>query len=150
MAATYRRTWWVAAVALFLPLSLVGAAHASASNWTVAISKTAPALAQSLDLQPPANIDATCTAPALDRTITVSWTSVAHATSYTVYESTTSATAGFSAVATGVTGTSWTTGTLKKGTYWYTVAVVVGPSTWTSPMSAPTPGRTIGTSTRCA
>ena len=85
-----------------------------------------------------------------DRRITVSWSAVTSATSYVVYQSTTSPTSGFSIVVSGVTATSWSTDTLKKGTYWYAIAAVVGSPNWVSSMSPPTPPRTIDANPRCS
>ena len=78
--------------------------------------------ALTLDLTPPAptGVTATCTS-SLATTVDVSWTAVPEATTYTVDESTTSATAGYAAAATGVTGTSWTSPSLTTGEYWFEV-----------------------------
>lgn len=148
MAATYRRNR-VAAIAAFLTVSIVAGPHAHASSWNVVATANPTGLAQALTPQPPATVTATCPAPLTDRTITVSWSSADPATSYVVYRSTTSATDGFTAIATGVTSTTWTDAALKKGTYWYAVATVAGSSTWISSMSNPTDARTIGASPRC-
>lgn len=150
MAATFRARL-VAAIALLLLISGAGldCSRAHASTWIVGTAHNATGLAKSVDLQPPGTVTAACTSPLTDRTITVTWSEVSHATSYVVYESTTSATAGFSAVATDVTATTWTTATLKKATYWYAVAAVVGSSAWLSPMSSATAPRTIGGTPRC-
>lgn len=57
-------------------------------------------------------------------------------TSYSVYDSTTSATAIFTLVASGVTGTSWTSGALSNNTnYWFEVAALIG-TNWASATSA--------------
>lgn len=136
----------IAAVIALLAGSLRSALPAdAASAWTVGLGTgTAQAHAQALNA--PTNVTATCTNPTLVRTITVSWTAVTHA-SYTIYQSTTSATTGYSAVATGVSTTSWTSGTLTANkTYWYEAAAVIG-TNWTSPNSSPTTGRTIRSST---
>ena len=148
MAATYRRNW-VAVIAFVVAASIVGNPHANASSWTVRTATNSAALAHSVDLDPPSTVTATCTEALVARVITVSWSTVEHASSYVVYQSTTSATTGYSVVATDVTTTSWITATLKKGTYWYAVAAVVGSSAWTSPMSAPTQARTIDANPRC-
>jgi hypothetical protein len=68
------------------------------------------------------------------KTVNVSWSAVTHAASYTVQQSTTSATAGFSNAVSGVTATNWTTGTLSNGSYWYSVVAVAG--NWSSTVSA--------------
>jgi hypothetical protein len=149
MAAAHLRNR-VAAVALLMPVALAAAPHAHASTWTLTATARPTGVAHSLSPQPPASVAASCPAPATDRTITVSWSSVSHATSYVVYRSTTSATAGFSEAATGITTTTWTDIALKKGTYWYAVATVAGSSTWISPMSDPSAARTIGATPRCS
>jgi hypothetical protein len=149
-AATHPRRGVAAVALLLLIVTTLAAPRAHASTWIVTTANSASGLAKSIELQPPDEVTATCTAPLTDRSITVTWNAVSDATSYVVYESTTSATGGFSAVATDLTATSWTSGTLKKETYWYAVAVVVGSSTWISPMSAATAARTIATTPRCS
>jgi hypothetical protein len=78
--------------------------------------------ALTLSLTPPAptGVTATCTS-SLATTVDVSWTAVPQASTYTVDESTTSATTGYTAAATGVTGTSWTSPSLTTGDYWFEV-----------------------------
>lgn len=148
MAATYRRNL-VAAIASAVVLSVVGGPHANASMWTVKTAGNAPALARSLDPQPPDTVTAFCADAVVTRVVDVSWSAVDYATSYVVYQSTTSATAGFSVVASDVTSTNWLSPPLKKGTYWYAVAAVAGAPTWISLMSDPTEARTITTNPRC-
>jgi hypothetical protein len=94
----------------------------------------------------PTGVSATCTAPT-QTTIKVTWTAVTHATNYTVLRSTTSATSGYSTVAT-VTTTSWTSGSLSNGNYWFEVIANIG-TNWKSVASAATTKRTISTGT-CA
>ena len=148
MAATSRRSR-VAAICMLVAFGLAGAPHAQASTWTVQVGTNSPALAQSLDPQPPSTVTAYCAAPLTDRSITVAWSNVSPATSYVVYRSTTSATDGFTAIATGVTSTSFTDTGLKKATYWYAVASVAGSPTWISAMSDPTSPHVIGAVQRC-
>ena len=83
--------------------------------------------ALTIDLTPPAptGVTATCTS-SLATTVNVTWTAVTSATSYTVDESTTSATTGYAAAATGVSGTSWTSPSLTTGEYWFEVAADKG------------------------
>jgi len=69
--------------------------------------------------------------------VIVSWAAVTHATTYAVYQSTTSATSGFSVTASGVASTSWTSSSLNSGNYWYRVTATVG-SNWASAQSAST------------
>ncbi len=66
-----------------------------------------------------------------------------HATTYSVYDTTTSATGTYSLVASGVTATSWTSGSLSNNTnYWFEVVANVG-SNWASTKSAATGESTI-------
>lgn len=148
MAATNRRNL-VAAIVFAVALSVVAGPHANASTWTVRSGANAAALAQSLDPQPPSTVTAVCAEALLTRVVDLSWSPVDHATSYVVYQSTTSATSGFAVVATDVTTTTWVTAPLKKGTYWYAVAAATGSPAWLSPMSDPTEARTITNNPRC-
>jgi hypothetical protein len=140
----------VAVIAFAVAASIVGIPHANASSWTVRTATNSAALARSLTPNPPSTVTASCADALATRVIAVSWSSVEHATSYVVYQSTTSATSGYSVVATDVTTTAWLTATLKKGTYWYAVASVVGSPGWTSSMSAPTQARAIDANPRCS
>src|SRR5258708_406840 len=72
---------------------------ASASSWvpTIAAGSTGEAHAQA---QPsaPTGVSAVCTSSA-GKTIKVTWSAVSHATSYSIYKSTTSASSGFTPTA---------------------------------------------------
>lgn len=133
------------------PIALVGLVLASstgaawaATNWTVTLHTASSAEAHSQTVpSAPTGVTAACNAPTSTKTIKVSWTAVSHATTYTVYESTTSATGTYASVATGVATTSWTSGTLTAGThYWFEVTASVG-SNWTSTKSSATAESTI-------
>jgi hypothetical protein len=114
----------------------------AATAWTVGVAAGSAGLAQSQPATPPATVTATCTSPATAKTITVTWSPVPHAT-YTVWESTTSATAGFTQVATGLTATTWTSGALKVNrSYWYEVSATIG-GAWSTASSAATAPITI-------
>ena len=76
--------------------------------------------------------------------IIVSWNAVSKATGYTVLDSTTSATSGYSVAASGVATTSWTSGSLANGNYWFEVTASVG-THWTSPNSAASGETTLAT-----
>ena len=131
-----------AALTLLLPWTMTGAW--AAGNWVVheAAGSSGEAHAQALP-SAPTGVSDSCPAPATSKTIKVTWTAVTHATSYTVYDSTTSATGTYNQVATGVATTSWTSGTLASGThYWFEVTVTVG-SNWTSVKSSATVQSTI-------
>lgn len=90
----------------------------------------------------PTGVTSACASALLSSDITVTWAAASHATSYTVLQSTTSATSGFTSVATGVTSTSWTSGSLALGTYYYEVAADAG-ANWASPASSSTAGITV-------
>jgi hypothetical protein len=126
-----------------LLVSSTGAAWA-ATNWTVTLHTASSAEAHSQTVpSAPTGATATCNAPTTAKTIKVSWTAVTHATTYTVYDSTTSATGTYSSIATGVTTTSWTSGSLNTNTnYWFEVTVSIG-SNWTSAKSSATAESTI-------
>jgi hypothetical protein len=115
---------------------------ASASGWAVRAAPAATGAAQSEAVTTPTGVTATCTAPSTAKTVTVTWAAVAHAT-YTVSQSSTSSTAGYAVVATGLASASWTSGALKQNsTYWFEVSATLG-GTWTSAASSPTAGNTI-------
>ncbi len=119
----------------------------AATNWVdhLATGSKGEAQAQALPAAP-ASPAAACAAPTTSKTIKVTWSAVAHATAYSVYESTTSATGTYSLVASGVATTSWTSGTLTSGTnYWFEVVAVVG-SNWSSSKSSATAESTINSS----
>jgi cellulose 1,4-beta-cellobiosidase len=141
-----RGTLLVAAPIALAGLVLVsgtGAAWA-ATNWLVTLRTASSGEGHSQTVpSAPTGVSAACAAPTTAKTIKVSWTAVTHATTYTVYDSTTSATGTYSSIAAGVTTTSWTSGTLTAGTnYWFEVTASVG-SNWTSPRSSATGESTI-------
>lgn len=113
---------------------LLSAGAAAASNWTLSALSggTAEAAAQGPPA-PPAGVSATCTSSTAT-TVAIGWTGVPHASSYTVYDSTTGLSGSYAAIAGPVTGTSYTTSTLAAGTYWFAVAAYIG--SWGSGQSA--------------
>ncbi|MHB1534457.1 MAG: hypothetical protein ACYC1D_07580 [Acidimicrobiales bacterium] len=116
-------------------------APSGASTWTVAL--TAGSAGESQAGSPPGaptGVAAAC--GLLSTNVTVTWSGVAHASTYTVEESTTSSSSGYSAVASGLTGTSWTSGALPGGSYWFEVVADAG-ANWASTPSAPTAQITI-------
>jgi cellulose 1,4-beta-cellobiosidase len=134
----------VPALALVCALTFGGVASGT-SGWIVVLqtSSAGEGHAQALP-SAPASVAASCSSPTTSQTIKVTWGSVTHATTYTVYDSTTSATGGFSSVATGVTTTSWTSETLSTGNYWFKVGASVG-THWSSAKSAASSESTINT-----
>jgi hypothetical protein len=119
----------------------------AASNWVVHVAAGSKGESQASVLPAaPTGIAATCAAPTTSKTIKVTWNAVTHATSHSIYDSTTSAGGTYSLVASGVVTTSWTSGTLTSGTnYWFEVVAVVG-SNWASVKSSASAESTINSS----
>jgi hypothetical protein len=139
----------LAAVALTAVCSLFvssGAAWAAA-NWKVDVAtvNAGEAKAQALPATPVAT--SACTTPTSARTVKVSWAAITHATTYGVYQSTTTATGTYTLV-TSVSTTTWTSGVLAAGHYWYEVKANIG-TNWASASSAATAERTT-TSSACS
>jgi hypothetical protein len=137
-------------LALVLALALAGAwdlrpagRAAAATSWSAHVAAGSKGLALSQGLpSTPTGVSAACTGLLLSPTVKVSWSSVAKATSYAVYQSTTSSSSGFSQAASGVVALNWTTGTLGTGNYWYRVVAYIG-SNWASSQSSSTTQITI-------
>jgi hypothetical protein len=127
-------------VAAGLLLGLSGTAWAT--NWQPALhaSSSGQSEAQGVPAAP-SGASAACTSPSA-KTIKVSWSAVSRATTYTVYDATTSASGTYTSVATGVTTTSWTSGTLSSSNYWFEVAAYSG-THWVGSNSAATAESTI-------
>ncbi|HAM02263.1 MAG TPA: hypothetical protein DCQ30_08580 [Acidimicrobiaceae bacterium] len=107
---------------------------ASASNWVASVAAGSGAQAQSSGLpSPPASVTAACTSAA-SNTIVVTWSAVANAATFSVYEATAAASGPYRAVATGVTSTSWTSGGLSSANYWFEVTAYLG-TNWQSVLS---------------
>jgi hypothetical protein len=131
--------------AVLVTAFLLTVTPASASNWKPPLRTGSTGEAQA-QVKPsaPSGVSAACVSSSQQK-VSVSWSTVAHATGYAIYESTTSASSGYSSVATGQTGTSWTSGTLSAANYWFEVAANVG-TNWASTNSAATGESTISTS----
>jgi hypothetical protein len=132
----------LAATAVVVVVALTGASNAAATSWSVIVGpgSRGQATAQPLPVAP-AGAAAACSS-VIGTTVQVTWDAIPHATAYTVLHSTTSATAGFTPIATGVTSTSWTSGPLASGNHWFEVIAVIG-TNWASPASAATAQRSI-------
>ncbi len=127
-------------------VSVTGTAFA-ATNWLVHVATVnkGESRAQTLP-SAPSSPAASCAAATTAQTIKVTWSAVTHATTYSVYDATTSATGAYSLASSGVATTSWTSGTLTSGTnYWFEVVAEVG-SKWSSVKSAATAESTINAS----
>ena len=112
---------------------------------TISVSQASHGQATARAL-PAAPIGATATC-ASKKMITITWPAVTNATSYTVYESTTSASTGYAVAATGVTATTWTSPSLAAAHYWFEVTATIG-TNWASPASTAT-GRSTITASGC-
>jgi hypothetical protein len=89
---------------------------------------------------------AACNAPTTAKTVKITWNAVTHASTYSVYDSTTSATGTYSLLASGISTNSYTSGTLMTNkNYWFEVTAVVG-SNWASAKSSATGESTINNS----
>lgn len=121
---------------------------ATASAWTVGVAAGGNASgASDTGPAPPSSISSKCVSSS-SNTVQITWSTVQHAATYTVYQATTSATGTYTAVKTGLTVTSWTTGSLARGSYWFKVTAVVGAS-WPSSQSVATPQRSIAANGNC-
>lgn len=133
-------------LAVVLDLSTTGTAVASA--WLVRLntgssgqSRTQAAPAA------PASVTAACnTSPS--HSVKLTWPTVAHATTYSVEQSTSAATGPYTVAAT-VTTATWTSASLAAGSYWYEVSSVIG-SHWSGPYSTASTKRTISSGLVCS
>jgi hypothetical protein len=117
---------------------------AGASSWAVAVAAGSAANAVAGALVAPTGVTGTCGNGQNKTSVVVTWTGAAHAATYTIMQSTTSATSGYSTAASGVAGLSWTSPAGSSGTtYWYEVVTVAG--NWSSGASSATAAHTIGT-----
>ena len=121
----------VPALAVVCAATTFGGVASGATLWIVVLhaNSAGEGSAQALPAAP-TGIAASCPAPTTSKTVKVTWNAVTHATSYSIYDSTTSATGTYSLV-TSVTTTSWTSGTLASGNYWYEVTASIG-TNWAS------------------
>jgi len=127
---------------------LAAVVPAAASNWTISLAAGSKGEAQAQPVPAaPSGVSDVCVSSTQQK-VTVSWSAVAHTTTYTVLKSTTSA-GTYTPTATGVTTTSWTSGTLTAGNYYFKVEAYVG-TNWVSAESSATGETTIATSgTEC-
>jgi hypothetical protein len=130
---------------LFLIVTLSGSllsetTVAGASSWGTGVSSNSAGEAAATGLPGAPSVSAACSTLVLG-SIVITWGAITRASTYTVYESTTSATTGFSVVASGVTATTYTKSGLL-GSYWFEVAAVTG-TNWQGPNSLATAKRTI-------
>jgi fibronectin type 3 domain-containing protein len=125
----------VPALAVVCVATTFGGVASGATSWIVVLhaASAGEGRAQALPATP-TSVAASCPAPTTSKTIKVAWNAVTHATSYSIYDSTTSATGTYTLV-TSVTTTSWTSGILATGNYWYEVTASIG-TNWASAKSS--------------
>jgi hypothetical protein len=130
--------------ALTGPLFCAAPAEAASAGWSPALTQGSHGEAQSGTLpSAPGKPGSSCVSSTA-RQITVTWTASVRATTYSIYQSTTSATTGFTVTATGITTTSWTSpAQLAAGSYWFKVVATTG-TKWAGAQSTATAQRTIG------
>ncbi|HVB91531.1 MAG TPA: hypothetical protein VND70_05465 [Acidimicrobiales bacterium] len=143
-----RRNRWILLL-IVLTVSLVGGGgNAWATTWNagLAAGSSAEAQAGGLPASAPGSPTSACTG--IGPTVNVTWSAVTlpphgnPALSYSIFESTTSSSSGYSVVATGVIGSTWTSGSLTAGSYWFEIAAAFG-TNWLGSNSAATAQRTI-------
>jgi hypothetical protein len=116
-------------------------AIAAAAGWTTSLTGGAGATRSKAAPSAPASPAAICVSSS-GRTVRISWTAVAGATSYTVYDSTNGYTGPYASYATGLSSSPYTTSNLPSGTYYFKVAAVFG-SNWVGAQTSATAGRQI-------
>lgn len=115
----------------------------AATKWLVHVASSSAGEGQAQILPvAPTGVTATCSVPAFNKTVKVAFGTVTHATTYSIYDSTTSSTGTYTLLASGVTATPWTSATLSAGDYWFKVAAVFG-SNWTGTQSTASAERII-------
>ncbi len=125
---------------------LLWAVPASATTWAAALGSGSHGESQAKPApSPPATVSTVCVAPATERVVTVSWTAVTDATTYSIFKSTSTSTGSYSSTATGLTGTSWESGTLATGNVWFEVEAFVG-TNWVSAKSSASNETTLASS----
>jgi hypothetical protein len=138
---TRRGRWLLLAAALVMAMA-ANITEAAASPWTVPLASASLGEGQAHALPAAPTASAACSGLVLG-SIVVTWTAVSPpGTTYTIYQSTTSATTGFSAIASGVSGTTYTVSGLAIASYWFKVQGVAG-TNWAGALSAATAKRSI-------
>ena len=128
--------------------SLLGiSCGAWATTWVIPVATGSLGETQANALpSAPTAAAAACNAPTTAKTVKITWNAVTHASTYSVYDSTTSATGTYSLLASGISTNSYTSGTLMTNkNYWFEVTAVVG-SNWASAKSSATGESTINNS----
>ena len=145
---TDRRPGAIASLAAGL-LTVATATPVLASGWAETLAAGSKAEARAITLPAgPGVVGTACTSPTAS-IITVTWSPVPLATGYTVFDSTTSSIGPYTSVATGLTGTSWSSGKLASGNYWFKLSASIGPN-WTGGLSSPSGESTVVKNKACA
>jgi hypothetical protein len=121
-------------VAALVAALVFGGASGAATYWRVSVAGSASAEGRALTPTPPGDVSASCSTTT-KAAVTLTWSAIPDASTYTIYESKTGG--AYTAVAS-TSATTWTSGTLKKrSTYSFEVATTIG-ATWLSAPSTPT------------
>jgi hypothetical protein len=138
------RTFAPSSLAVILTVLALTMSPATASSWTVALQTNSHGEAQAqAGPATPAGTSDVCVSPS-GKTVTISWGAVALASTYSIFKATTLA-GSYTSYTTGVTSTSWTSGTLANGNYYFKVEALIG-TKWVSAESAATGETTISNS----
>jgi hypothetical protein len=133
---------WLSLGVLGITLTLVVPQPALGSAWTVSVQSGSAGESGSAGLpSAPAGPGASCTS-SIGNTVTITWSLVTHASSYSVYQATNGASGPYTLSASGITAATWTSPGLALGNYWFEVAAVAG-SHWQGPNSGATGETTI-------
>ena len=134
-----RATMWALRITLVAAstatFTISGAA--AASTWPVSISGSNGGESHSSGLPSAPSAPSVACTSGLSDTVKVSWDTVATASTYDVHDATSAAGGPYSLAASGVTTTSWTSGALASGNYWFEVTAFEG-TNWQSPDSSVT------------
>ncbi len=127
-------------LAVLAAVDASAATSAQASAWAASLQSGSTAQAQAQPVpNPPSTVTATCTST-IGNTIIVSWSAVAHAATYSIFQST--SLNGTYTLGKTATSSPSTTNALLLGTFFFKVTATVGIN-WVSAMSVASNSRTI-------
>jgi hypothetical protein len=131
----------IVTVGLVLTVTMVSSG-ATSLQWAIGIAASSKGISRTTTAPAtPTAVAAACTSATV-KTIKITFTGVTHATSYTLFDATTSATGTYSSLATGITISPYTTVALANGNYWFELEALVG-TNWVSVKSSATAEYTI-------
>jgi cellulose 1,4-beta-cellobiosidase len=108
---------------------------AYASNWSVSSAANSHGLSEA-SAAPATSSSVTASCESTHGPAALSWSAVSKATTYVVFQSTSSSSGPYTQIASGITSTAYQTGSLSSSTnYWYEVEAQIG-TYWVSAKSA--------------